>query len=197
MILIDEEWKKALEDGISRNIPSEKWIENFKKREDFRKGISWHIPTKSLVDLIKKYSPIVSVGCGLGYTERLSEKEGADIILTDISPDSQNKWCITDDKYFSEGILRMDAKEAVMRFKDRNVFMAWPPYNNPMAYDVANTMEIGRYLVYVGESSGGCTGDDLFFNYLYENFEGVEEEVYIPSWDGIYDNAYIYKKIKG
>jgi hypothetical protein len=197
MMLIDNEWKKVVETGIARfgvmNLSAEKWGENFKKREDFRKGVSWHIPTQELVDAIKKYSPIVSVGCGFGYTEKLAEKEGADIILTDISPDIQNKWCISDKMEFPNGVLSMDAKSAIKSFKDRNVFMAWPPYNNPMAYEVVKTMKVGRYLVYVGESEGGCTGDSNFFDMLNNKFSEVDD-IYLPSWDGIYDNAKVYRK---
>jgi hypothetical protein len=200
MILVEKEWEQVVLDGTIRSsivhFSYEKWVSNFGKRESFRKGISWHIPTRDLVDTIKKYSPIVSVGCGFAYTEKLAEKEGADIILTDISPDLDNKWCKNDSMNFPTGILKMDAKSAVESFKDRNVFMAWPPYANEMAYKVANAMKVGKYLIYVGESHGGCTGDDNFFNLLYKNFEEVDDDINIPSWDGIYDNAVVYKKIK-
>jgi hypothetical protein len=195
MILVDKKWKTIIERRNS-GFGYESIIEDYAKRDYFRKGISWHIPTQSLVDLIKTHSPIVSVGCGFGYTEKLAEKEGADIILTDISPDDKNGWCKNEDMKFPADLLKMDAKSAVEEFKDRNVFMAWPPYDNPMAYEVANAMEVGRYLVYVGESHGGCTGDDSFFNILDSKFESIESDAYIPSWSGIYDNVYIYKKVR-
>lgn len=199
MILVDKEWEQVVLDGTIRSsivhFHPEKWASNFHKRESFRKGVSWHIPTNDLIDTLKKYSPIVSVGCGFAYTENLAEKEGADIILTDLAPDLDNKWCKNDSMAFPTGILRMEGKKAVESFKDRNVFMAWPPYANEMAYEVAKAMEVGKYLIYVGEGHGGCTGDDNFFNLLYKNFEEVDEDINIPSWDGIHDNARVYRKI--
>lgn len=200
MILVDKKWKKVIESGTHRfslaGKSSEDWVKEYEKREDFRTGVSWHIPTQSLVETIKEYSPILSVGCGFGYTEKLAEKEGADVILTDISPDLENKWCRNEKMDFPSGILKMDGKTAVKSFKDRNVFMAWPPYAKDMAYQVAKSMKVGRYLIYVGESHGGCTADDAFFDLLYAKFEEVESEAFVPSWSGIYDNVTIYKKIK-
>lgn len=200
MILVDKKWEKLVEIGTAKfarvRLDTESWISSFEKREEFRIGVSWHIPTESLVDSLKKYSPIVSVGCGFGYTEKLASERGADIILTDISPDIENKWCRSKEIDFPTGVLKMDGKTAVKSFKDRNVFMAWPPYNNEMAYQVAKSMKVGRYLIYVGEGHGGCTGDDNFFNLLYSKFEEVDEEIIIPTWDGIYDHVTVYRRIK-
>jgi hypothetical protein len=200
MILVDKKWKKVINEGISDPFKfsknAEEWAKGYEERENFRIGVSWHIPTQSLVETIKEYSPILSVGCGFGYTEKLAEKEGADVILTDISPDLENKWCRNEKMDFPSEILKMDGKTAVKSFKDRNVFMAWPPYAKDMAYQVAKSMKVGRYLIYVGESHGGCTADDAFFDLLYAKFEEVESEAFVPSWSGIYDNVTIYKKIK-
>ncbi len=200
MILVDKKWEYVVQNGTARfsilNKDPEKWRRDFEKREEFRTGVSWHIPTESLIESLKQYSPIVSVGCGLGYSETLALERGADIILTDLSPGSDNRWCKVPNNIFPEGIIRIGAKEAVKKFNDRNLFMAWPPYDTPMAYEAANALEINRYLIYVGESEGGCNGDQEFFKLLQDNFEIVECEAYVPSWDGIYDNVYIYRKIK-
>ena len=173
--------------------PSHSLVENWEKREDFRSGTSWHIPTKELVASLVEYSPMVSVGSGFAYTESLAIKEGADIISTDLSPDSNNHWC-RDGKFYCD-VEKIKADEAVKKYKDRNVFMAWPPYDNPMAAEVVEAMEVGKYLVFVGEYHGGCTGDDNFFEILYANFEEVSD-LAIPNWPGIRDSCVIYKKIK-
>jgi hypothetical protein len=184
--LVDHEWKNLI---ASKGWPSE---EAWRKRDFFRHGISWHIPTQSLVDLLIRLSPIVSVGSGFGYTESLVKANGGDIIATDINPDITNKWC-RDGNFYTE-IEKLDASEAISKYQDRNVFMAWPPYESPMAYDVAKRMEGERFLVFVGEGHGGCTGDEKFFEYLEKNFEPVKSDAIIPSWYGIHDNVYVYKK---
>lgn len=166
---------------------------SFSRREDFRKGVSWHVPTIELVDLILKYGPLVSVGSGFAYTESLVKKRGGDIIPTDIEPTENNYWCRGGDFYCE--VERLKSGDAVKKYNDRNVFMAWPPYDTPMAYEAAKEIVQGRYLIYVGEGYGGCTGDDQFFNELQDKFEKVDD-ISIPQWCGIHDYCQVYKKIK-
>jgi hypothetical protein len=48
-------------------------------------------------------------------------------------------------------------------------------------------------LIYVGEGSGGCTGDYGFFEELSQNFEKVDS-LSIPRWSFINDYVEIFKK---
>jgi len=168
-------------------------VKDWEKRDNFRSGTSWHLPSSDIIDALIKYGPILSVGSGFGYTESLAKEKGADIIATDISPDKNNGWC-RKGKYHCN-VEKLSAIEAIQKYPDRNVFMAWPPYDHPMAHEVVNEMKIGNYLIYVGEGHGGCTGDDKFFDKLYGDFE-EEEEVKMFQWWGIYDHCTVYKKIR-
>ena len=163
------------------------------RREKFRVGTSWHVPTQELITKLLEYGPIVSVGCGFGYTESIAIVQGADIIATDIQPNKKNGWC-RDGKFHCK-IEKLNASEAVKKYEDRNVFMAWPPYDNPMAHEVVSNMKVETYLIYIGESDGGCTGDHNFFEALYRDFEECDY-VSIPKFAGINDGCWIYKKIK-
>lgn len=183
-MLVEEKWIPVIQDRGFGDI------KHWKLREQFRQGISWHIPTQEIIDLILKITPCVSIGAGLAYTESLAIKAGADIIATDIEPTKNNSWC--QGECYCE-VEKIEATAAVEKYSDRNVFMAWPPYNTSMAYDVASRIQPGKYLLYVGESGGGCNGDDNFFNFLYENFVEVED-IMIPRWSGIYDNAVLYQR---
>jgi hypothetical protein len=53
----------------------------------------------------------------------------------------------------------------------------------------------GGKLIFIGERSGGCTGDDSFFNELENNWT-LEKIVGIPRWKtvGIYDEMYFYTR---
>lgn len=188
IIVPEEKWVSVLEKNRHPSFDVQSYIE----RDNFRRGISWHIPTESLLDLLVRLSPIVSVGSGLGYTESLAIQKGADIKATDARLDG-NGWC--DNKSPFCPIEKMDAREAVSKNKDKNVFMAWPPYDHPMAFEVAEEMQKGTILIYVGESGGGCTGDDKFFKILFQQFIEIETEAFIPSWQGIYDEVRVYKKM--
>jgi hypothetical protein len=192
--LVEKKWEDVVHRGTTGRSSLNFLIEDWEMRDRFRHSVSWHIPTTDLVELIKSYSPVVSVGSGLAYTESIALEKGADILATDISPDEKNLWC-TDGEFQME-VEKLDASGAVKKYFDRNVFMGWPPYDNPMAYEVVKAMEIGKFLVYVGEGHGGCTGNDEFFEYLYANFEEVEIEFSIPRWSGIYDGVQVFKKVK-
>jgi len=192
MILLEKEWQDLIIKDKNREFVLDYDI--YVKKDKFRSGISWHIPTQDLVDLIIENSPILSVGSGFAYTEKLAMDQGADIIATDIEPSEKNNWC-HEGKFYMD-IEKIPADEAVKKYSGRNVFMAWPPYDNPMAYDVVKNMEVGRTLVFVGETYGGCTGDDNFFIYLETNFEEIDIDFTVPSWKGIYDTIKFYKKIK-
>ena len=163
------------------------------RREKFRVGTSWHVPTQELITKLLEYGPIVSVGSGFGYTESIAIVQGADIIATDIRPNKKNGWC-RDGKFHCE-VEELNASEAVKKYHDRNVFMAWPPYDNPMAHEVITNMKEGTYLIYIGETDGGGTGDHNFFEALYSDFEECDY-FSIPKWAGINDACWIYKKIK-
>lgn len=184
--LVDQEWKELLS---QRGWPTG---ENWGKRDHFRHGISWHVPTQSLVNLLVSLSPIVSVGAGFAYTESLVLQNGGDIIATDLTPGPENKWCREGKAYME--IEELEAAAAVSKYRNRNVFMAWPPYDDPMALHVAERMGGGKFLVFVGEDYGGCTGNDDFFHYLTKEFQSLEVDATIPSWHGIYDHVYVYKK---
>ena len=68
--------------------------------------------------------------------------------------------------------------------------MSWPPYDNPMAYESLKAFR-GNKIIYIGEGSGGCTGCDKFHNELNNNWNAMGT-VGIPSFDGIYDQLYLY-----
>ena len=196
-ILVSEDIKGIIPTGGKRLSPldytSRSFEDLYTKMDGFRKGVSWHIPTQELIDHLIAYGPLVSVGSGYGYTESLAISKGVDIIATDINPTDTNGWCRDGDH--SCDVENLEATEAIKKYNDRNVFMAWPPYDTPMAYNVASEMEVGNYLIYIGEEYGGCTGNDDFFEYLTENFEELSD-VTIPRWDGIYDSCQIYRKLK-
>jgi len=165
--------------------------ERYDSREKFRVGVSWHVPTQSLIDLLKSYSPLVSVGSEFAYTECIAKEQGIDIISTDLNPNANNGWC-RDGEFFCD-VEEIDAISAVNKYNNRNVFMAWPPYETSMAYDVALNMAPGKYLIYIGEGWGGCNGDDRFFQYLEDHFEEIDY-LQIPKWFGLNDYCSVYLK---
>ena len=88
---IREPLDKEIHDIVYSNksgIPFD--LKEWKIREEFRGGKSWHLPSKELIEVLLEYSPILSVGCGLAYTESKAIEAGADIICTDAYSDTNN-----------------------------------------------------------------------------------------------------------
>ena len=190
-VLIPKKYHDALGYDIMNSETGDS-MKHWGPREECRKSVCWHVPSKDLIEECVKYSPLVSVGSGYAFTECKIQDAGGDIIATDISPYKGNTWCKDGKAYMKRE--KLDAEAAIEKYPDRNVFMAWPPYNTDMAYKVAKKMKKGRVLIYVGEGDGGCTGDDQFHTYLYKNFKEIEADSHITSWWGIHDRVMIYRK---
>ena len=162
--------------------------DRFYAREEAVKRYGFSIPCKEAVEAVAALSPLVEVGAGSGYWSRLLRAAGADVVTTDVGgqPKYSRLWN-------TEGIDVLEAVEAIKRHSDRNVFMSWPSYDKGWAANVAAEMRSGRHLAFIGESKGGCTADDRFFDILESDFdEGVL--VLIPQWEGLHDYLTIYKK---
>jgi hypothetical protein len=151
--------------------PSGPSFQSYLERINFCKNSSYHLPTHSLIFLMCKTQPLLSVGCGLGFTESYALKEGCDIICVDLYPNPKKNGYFSDEAKTYVDVIKMDAQEAVRKWPERNVFMAWPPYQSPMAEEVAHAMSPGRTLIYIGEDVGGCTADEGFFFYFRERIQ--------------------------
>lgn len=72
------------------------------------------------------------------------------------------------------------------RHPDRVLFLCWPPYDQDMGVTALRAFT-GDSLVFIGEGSGGCTGDDDLFAVLDEQWNlRAECETHV-SWDAIHD----------
>jgi len=151
---------------------------------------SWHVPTLELLQLMKRYSPILSVFSGLALTERGAVGQGADVICTDIKI-APNRWCQGTPVMKVEKI-RCD--RAMRRYPNRNVFMAWPPFGDPSARKCAEQIKTGRKLIYVGEDWYGCNADDSFFDLMGREFREIET-LRIPRFSGINDSVVVYERL--
>jgi len=189
MELIEEKYKEAF---LKEKTLFDCSSETYKLREEFRVKTSWHIPTQSLLDEMKKYEPLVSVGSGHAYTEALAQKQGINIIATDIQPNQFNNWCNGNIYYTT--VEKLTARKAVLKYFDRNVFMAWPPYSHPLATQAAKNMKSGKFIIYVGETRGGITGDENFFYLLTKYFKQIKTSAKVDSWFGTHDSVHVYQK---
>jgi SAM-dependent methyltransferase len=178
----------------------------YTNRHDLVRRYAWAIPNHVALEKIATYAPrIVEIGAGTGYWAMLLTQCGCDVVAYDTEPYQNSQ---ADNNHFP---IEVGGPEKAQQHSDRALFLCWPPYDEPMATDALLAYE-GDTLIYIGESSGGCTADKDFFALLGETFydviddEYVEkkhdtnwtlvEEIDIPQWDGIHDGVYIYKQIE-
>lgn len=140
----------------------------------------------------------LEIMCGCGALSKILKDKNIDIIATDnFSWDaSEANWNINKN-YWTE-IEDIDCIEAIEKYKDRDVIiMSWA-YMDDTAYRCLLKMrEVNpnMVMVVIGESYGGCTADDNFFESITEiedeNIYNIDRK--IPRWDGIHDHMMLVK----
>jgi hypothetical protein len=166
-------------------------ISPFMVRDYLCKKYAWAIPTKEAVEFIAQYSPIIEMGAGSGYWANLINLVGGNIIAFDEAPPNE-----VTNRFFKEGTTFFSVKqgtpEIVSNYPNHTLFLCWPPYDSSMAYETLKAYK-GNVVIYVGEGSGGCTGDDQFHDLLEKEWT-MTNEIKIPQWYGIHDWLYLYSR---
>ena len=158
---------------------------------DLRFQYAFAIPTNEALDAIANYGPIVEIGAGNGYWASLLFNRGVDIIAFDIAPpaNGDNIYFTDNQQYFA---VQQGDVSVASRYPERALFLCWPPYDSPMAYNALQAYN-GDTLIYIGEGPEGCTGDDAFHNALSDKWTDVEA-VFLPQWESIHDFLIVYKR---
>jgi hypothetical protein len=193
--------------------PSEVCMGCVRRRKDgpwaTKKRYSWAVPDQAAIEAIADNSPhgVVEIGAGGGYWAWMLRQHGVDVVAYDPAP-VNSKWF--EGSPWSE-VLYGD-HTAVIGHPDRALLSVWPCYDAPWAAEALTLFE-GDTVVYVGEGSGGCTGDDRFHALLgqevYCSHFGDEvcdcprgvalfrqtQRVDIPQWSGIHDDLSVYKRV--
>ena len=165
--------------------------DEYRKRDGWTKQYAWAVPSKEALDIIAKYAPIVEMGAGTGYWAALLQARDVNVTAMDIAPPGGSQ---ENDYKHSVTYTHVHKGEPadLARFKKHALFLCWPPYATPMAYECLMAFK-GDTVIYVGEGFGGCTGDDPFHDLLNEDWEEVEH-CDIPQYCGIRDSLTVYRR---
>jgi hypothetical protein len=174
----------------------ERSLEVHRKRDECILKYAFAVPGPEALQALVELSPIVEIGAGLGYWAHLLEQMGADVTAYDLHVNKSGKVKLYSEKRYVQPYTTVIRGEpaAAWLHSDRTLFLCWPPYDEPMAFDsLDNYLKGGgQTLAYVGEGSGGCTGDDAFHELMGEKMEH-ERTVGIPVWWGIHDRLEIWR----
>ena len=143
--------------------------------------------TRTVVDLLRRYSPLLEVGAGTGYWAYETDKAGGDIIATDPRPASmtpqQRPWRF---------VYPLNGQEALVKHPDRNLLLCWPETSR-WPNDTVRSFQ-GQYLIYIGEDRDGCTGNDEMFDALETLYRPIET-LTIPQFAFNHDTLTVYRRL--
>ena len=120
-----------------------------------------------IVNLFKKLKvkSITELGSGCGWLTYWIKKYG----FLNINAIDDYSWI--DERHWD--VLKLvenhDSVEYVRDHNDIELFILSWPYMDDVATNIWNEMKEGQYLLYIGESNGGCTADEKFFELTDEH----------------------------
>lgn len=188
MVINNPYWEEV-RDVIAVKFPfggHEGMMTAYRRREELRKNYAYSITSPTVLEEISKFpfpnKKIVEIGAGSGYWAHMLTQYGMEVKAFD-----DKSWKF--DKSFYK--VELGGPLSASEFPDHTLMLCWPPYGTPMAADCVKYYT-GDYLIYLGEGTGGCTGDDDFHEALYQ-WE-VCKAMSNSSYEGIHDQFYIFKR---
>lgn len=170
---------------------------DWRSRTDHRDALvakyAWAIPNDNAIELLAGMGPIIEMGAGNGYWAKLIVDAGGTIEPYDVKPGQHHYNAVPRTVWYP--VIDGGPDQITVRHKDWVLLLVWPPYQGALAFDaLTRFLEVGgKTVVFVGESSGGCTADDRFFELLDARFDEVGDTD-IPQWDGLHDYLTVYQR---
>lgn len=161
--------------------------------------LSWPILTSEAAALLASFIGLrrtLDAGAGTGFISHQLQNLGAkNIIASDLG----------DESFHDYGMRIVYKRDHVGNSLDllpgdfEVVLLSWPPYKKDFGFQVVKKMAPGTILIYNGEDLYGCTGDDLFHEYLEKNFTVMENitaslQMHHVRFPGVYDDWVVYRK---
>lgn len=157
---------------------------------------AYAVPSPETLQWIERFAQgrnVLELGAGRGYWARQLAQAGVDVAAFDSEPpDRSANMSFPEapgqpDVWHPVGDLAEFAAEAQ---SDCVLLLCWPPgWGDPMASKALHAFEEagGERLVYLGESKGGKTGDDAFFDRLDETWRLESQDPHYVSWWNLAD----------
>lgn len=173
-------------------------VEEFGRRHDFTSRYSWSITDPATVAFVVEHLSARAVDplAGNGYWAWLLGQQGIDVAASDLHPadGTGNQWHREGSVYVP--VVQADAVDAVtVHGADRTLLLSWPPYDDPIGYRVLDAYS-GSRVVFIGEGTGGCCGDDAMWSLLETEWSGVADHKPVQ-WYGMHDWVTVYERKSG
>ncbi len=169
----------------------------YKARNRCVQKFGFAVPTEEAVRKIVKHAAkgVIELGAGTGYWASLLSLH-VSVEAYDPEPGGSLKspyhfWKSWFDVERGDHTLLKDRLE-----KDKALMLCWPDYDVDWSAQAVELFK-GNTIIYIGEGSMGCTGNDRFHGLLYDHWKEVDG-CWLPQWPGIHDTLEIHvrKEIK-
>ncbi len=145
--------------------------DGFKLRylDQFRADYGYVLPScelmQRLASFLSNHRQVMDAGSGSGYLSQELDRLGLeDTMAVDTRDYREHRTT----GYAIKQVHRLDIQADAVTFVGAeyvgSVLLIWPPYDLPLALQIAKAMRPGQVLVYEGEDKGGCTANDAFFD---------------------------------
>lgn len=185
-------WRTPTVDGYSSTFVADsiRAYEAGVDRHSLTKRFSWTIPDPGTLAFVAEHSGgrVVDPMAGTGYWGWLLAQLGIDVVSYDILPGTNS---YHNGEPLHSTITALEGVEAVRLHADRTLLLSWPPMD-AFGTDILRAYEGGR-VIYIGESEGGCTGDDDLHELLRKEWVEVADRVPVQ-WNGLHDVVWVYDR---
>jgi hypothetical protein len=155
---------------------------------------SWAIPCPEALNTLASYAPLVEMGAGTGYWAWLLRQMHIPIVAIDKAVRVRSNTNVSgwhENSQLWTAVIGGTPSD-LAQYTNRTLFLCWPPHRSSFA-DRCLDHYRGRYLLFIGEHDGGCTGSDRFWS-MIENDWVCVDTVDIPQWPTIHDDLQIYER---
>jgi hypothetical protein len=156
---------------------------------------SWTVTDPDTVEFVREHAGpmLIDPLAGSGWWAWLLGQDHVDVLASDENPPNG-----TSDNNWHRGsahvqIARMDAVDAVAQAnQSRTLLLSWPPYDSDIGARILDAYR-GNRVIYIGETAGGCCGDDRMFDLLDQGWQEIADHRPIQYY-GIRDWVTVYQR---
>lgn len=148
--------------------------EQYEARQKHIQFLGFPIITKEVINELSSFlgnMKVADLGCGTGYISAALKSRGVNIDAYDNYSSNYSVGKMNNAQYCE--IHNVDYFEIDLE-QYHAILMSWPDYDSDNAFKIASKMKPGQILIYQGESKGGCTADDKFFDLIDDETQFFE-----------------------
>jgi hypothetical protein len=196
LVTTEDDWP-----GPGRFVGAAGKSEDYCKRRPMVERYCWTIPDPDTVTFVVQHCgpQVIDPLAGTGYWGWMLHQHGIDVLCSDLHPPhnssaipQHNEWHKNVEPFLP--VLAADAADSVAAHGDtRTLLLSWPPYGSAIGEQVIRAYR-GDRIIYIGEGSGGCCGDEGMRKLLESEWREIAEHQPVQ-WYGLHDFVIVYDRV--